>query len=136
MEESSKQTLCQQLGVADTSLPFYILLILAGILAWKAATLRRIGLCDLLLGKTKTAPNLFPIYLVKNAIVIGALTYFFEVNLNIWCESKAQDETAQRSAHLEMWAALFALAATLIQFVDLIYVQTHQPSLEEEIFPE
>ncbi|MEA4934956.1 MAG: hypothetical protein VB071_15435 [Lawsonibacter sp.] len=132
MEEPSNQTLCQQLRIADAAMPFYILLILAGILAWKAAILRRAGLCDLLLGKTKTPPNLFPIYLVKNAIVIGALTFFFEVDLNILCGSKAQDETAQRSACLEMWAALFALAATLIQFIELIYVQTHQPSLEEE----
>ncbi len=137
MEEfSEKEELCQQLQLVDAAMPFSVLLMLAGILAWKATVIRRTGLCDLLLGKTKELPNIFPIYLVKDALFVGSFAFFFCAALRIWEESKCGDETARHSAHLEVWAALFTLAGAILQLVDLIYLQTHQPSLEEEILPD
>lgn len=136
MEETQKAGLCEQLRTIDTSLVFVALLLLATGLSWKATAIQRQGLCDILLGKGTDVPDVFSIRLVVSAIVIGALTFFFGLSLDTWRETRDQDQTARRSADMNVWASLFVLAAALIRLCDLVYVQARQPVLEAEIFPE
>ncbi|MGE4276329.1 MAG: hypothetical protein AB7E30_04020 [Lawsonibacter sp.] len=132
MEESSQEELYRQLQIVEASMPFYVLSILPGILVWRTAVIRRAGLCDVLQGKSEKLPDILPIRMVSNAIVVGSLTFFFGIALNAWEESKTEDESTRYSAHLEMWIALFVLVAALMQMYNLHYIQTHKPSLEEE----
>lgn len=135
MEETQKAELCEQLRTIDTSLVFVALLLLATGLSWKATAIQRQGLCDILLGKGTDVPDVFPIRLVVSAIVIGALTFFFGLSLDTWRTAWDQDQTARCSANLNVWASLLVLAAALIRLYDLVYVQSRQPALEEEILP-
>lgn len=132
MEESSQKELCRQLKIVQASMPFVVLSILPGILVWMTAVIKRSGLCDLLQGRSEKLPDVLPIRMVSNAIVVGCLTFFFDVALNAWEESKTEDETTRYSANLEMWIALLVLVAALIQTYNLHFIQTHKPSLEEE----
>lgn len=136
MNETQKQELCSQLRTADTSLAFLVLLILSICLSWNGTAIQREGLCRVLLGEEKEVPDVFQIRLVASALVLGSLTYFFGLALDTWEESRCGDETARRSANLNVWASLFVLAAALLRLCDLVLVQRRQPSLEEEILPE
>ena len=136
MNESQKQTLCRQLHTIDTSLGFLVLLILSVCLSWGATAIQREGLCRILLGETEDVPDVFPIRLAAGAIVAGALTFFFGLALDTWEEAREQGEEARRSACLNLWAALFVLAAGVIRLCDLIQVQRRQPALEQEILPD
>ena len=136
MNESQTQTLCRQLHTIDTSLAFLVLLILSVCLSWGATAIQRGGLCRILLGETKEFPDVYPIRLAASAIVAGALTFFFGLALDTWQEAREQDEEARRSACLNLWAALFVLAAGIIRLCDLIEVRRRQPDLEQEILPD
>ena len=132
MKEASRKELCRELKIVQASMPFVVLSILPEILVWRSEVIKRAGLCDLLQGRSEKLPDVLPIRMVSNAIVVGCLTFFFGVALNAWEESKTEDETTRYSAHLEMWIALLVLAAALIQTHNLHYIQTHKLSLEEE----
>lgn len=135
MNETQKQRLCQQLRTVDTSLAFLVLLILSVCLSWGATAIQRAGLCRTLLGEEES-PNVYQIRLVAAAIVVGALTFFFSLALDTWQENQGGDGTARASAHRNLWAALFVLAAGVLRLCDLVLVQNSQPALEEELLPD
>ena len=56
MNEAQKRELCRQLGIADTSLAFLVLLILSICLSWKGTAIQRDGLCRILRGGGRGGP--------------------------------------------------------------------------------
>ena len=120
MNETQKRELCRQLGIADTSLAFLVLLILSICLSWKGTAIQRDGLCRILRGKEEEVPDVFSIRLVASALVVGCLAYFFGLTLDTWEESRSEDCAARCSADRNVWASLFVLAAALIRLCDLI----------------
>lgn len=120
MNETQKRELCRQLGIADTSLAFLVLLILSICLSWKGTAIQRDGLCRILRGEEEEVPDVFSIRLVASALVVGCLAYFFGLALDTWEESRPGDCAARGSADRNAWASLFVLAAALIRLCDLI----------------
>ncbi len=136
MEREQREILCGQLGTLDVSLRFLTLLILSVCLSWRGLALQREGLRALLRGEREDVPNVFPLRLIASALVVGAVTWFFGVSLDVWEDSRSGDRTARRSGDLNAWAALFVLAAALLRLYDLVMTQREQPALEGEILPE
>ena len=77
MEWEDEDTLCRQLADADASLYFLILLILSVCLSWAATAIQRQGLYRVLKGEIQKLPDVFSLRLAANALVVGALTFFF-----------------------------------------------------------
>lgn len=135
MDATQRKELCRQLGIADTSLEFLIVLLLSIGLSGQGVAIQREGLCRMLRGEGETVPDVFPIRLAASALVIVALTYFFGLSLDSWEESRGGDCLSRRSADRNAWASLLVLAAALIRLWDLVQVRREQPALEEDIPP-
>ena len=111
MEWEDEDTLCRQLADADASLYFLILLILS----WAATAIQRQGLYRVLKGEIQKLPDVFSLRLAANALVVGALTFFFGLALKGWAEADRCDPSACRAAETDLWASLFVLAAALLR---------------------
>ena len=123
MEQARQNRLEEQLGELDGALVFLALMILALYLSWRAAALQRTDLCRYLAGEEGPVHDVYPLRLSANAVVAGALTYFFGLALKTWEDTRGTGGCARRSADLNLWAALLVLAAALIRLYDLVCVQ-------------
>lgn len=74
-------------GGRDASLYFLILLILSVCLSWAATAIQRQGLYRVLKGEIQKLPDVFSLRLAANALVVGALTFFFGLALKGWAEA-------------------------------------------------
>lgn len=127
MEEDQKRTLRAQLGIVDDSLGFLLIIIASVLLSFWGVAIQRKGLCLAIRGETETAealPKVYPIRKKAGAMVVGALGFFLCLALNTWEQARAgTDSVACRSARTNLIAALFVLAAAIIRFQDLNFVE-------------
>lgn len=131
-----RDTLCRQLGITDRSLGFLLIIIAATLLSLWSVVIQRRGLCLTLLGNTEAAQSLPPVYPIKHkasAMIVGSLGFFLCLALNALAEAEAgTDCVARRSARTNLWASLFVLAAGILRFVDLNFVERCQRGLESD----
>lgn len=123
MEQLQREELEQELEDVDGSLVFLALMVFSLILSWKATALQRQALCRYLAGEEGKFPDVFPLRLPANAIVVGALTYFFGLSLKTWQSTRGTGGRAECSASLNFGAAFLVLAAALLRLYDLVCVQ-------------
>ena len=135
-ENGQKDVLCGQLDTVNESLLFLLLIIFSVLLSLWSVLIQRGQLVDTICGDTEAAaaaPPVFPIKCASGAIVIGALGFFLSLAMTT-LESAAQgdDCVAKRSAQSNVWASILVLAAALIRFCDLHYVERCQKALLEQ----
>ena len=123
MEAAQRDQLKRQLANMDGALVFLALMVLSLFLSWRAAALQREALCRYLAGGEGEAPDVFSLRLPAGAIVVGALAYFFLLALESWEDARGAGGRTERSAGLNLWAALLVLAAALIHLYDLVCIQ-------------
>ncbi len=116
----SQKQLQGQLNTLDTSLGFLLLLILSLLLSWQATALQRKGLADILSGDSTNLPDVSSLRLPASALVVGALTFFFGVSLDVLDSAQAGNRP---SAQVNVWASLFVLAAALLRLYDQVCLQ-------------
>lgn len=73
-------------------------------------------------------PDVFSLRLAANALVVGALTFFFGLALKGWAEADRYDPSACRAAETDLWASLFVLAAALLRLSALAGGQGQAPA--------
>lgn len=121
------------LSMIDTSLGFLLLIIAAVLLSFYSLTIQRRQTVLSLEGKTEELaclPKVFPIRLVGGGIVVGALGYFLQLTQKTAEQAACgNDEVAKRSGSMNLWAAILVLAAAMIRFYDLHYVECNQPRI-------
>lgn len=131
--DAAKTVLCQQLGTVDTSLGFLLLIIAATLLSFWSVSIQRDGLCLTLRGETEAAGALPPVYPIKHkasAIIVGALGFFLCLALDTLRRAETGDDcVAQRSARTNVWASLLVLAAGILRYQDLDFVERCQRGL-------
>lgn len=135
-----RQILKEQLGTVNQSLFYLILIILSVFLSFWSVLIQREQLEETLAGNPQKAAalNVFPIKFSASALVVGSLGFFFCLALRA-CQEAASgnDPAAQKSAGMNVWASLFVLAAALIRFYDLNFMEEAQRSLvAESVQPE
>ena len=123
MDKAKRRALEKQLEQVDTSMKFLTLMVLSLALSWRASGLQAEALCRALEGREGAAADVFSLRLPANAIVVGALTYFFTLALEGWRDTRGTGGRVERSADLNLWAALLVLAAALIRLYDLTCIQ-------------
>ena len=133
MEWEDEDTLCRQLADADASLYFLILWILSVCLSWAATAIQRQGLYRVLKGEIQKLPDVFSLRLAANALVVGALTFFFGLALKGWAEADRYDPSACRAAETDLWASLFVLAAALLRLSALADGQGQAPAPDQDL---
>lgn len=131
MEEEQKKTLCAQLGIADDSLGFLLILIASVLLSFWATVIQRKGLCLTIQGDAGGAealPDVYPLRRKAGAMVIGSLGFFLCLALNAWEQARReQDCVARQSAFTNLWASILVLAAAVIRFRDLTFTRQCTP---------
>ncbi|MGI5963315.1 MAG: hypothetical protein ACOX7N_06300 [Lawsonibacter sp.] len=123
MEQVEKEQLCQKIKEADLSLGFIGILLTSVGLSWRATAVQREGLERMLCEGAENMPDVTGLRLPASLLVVVALTFFFVLSLEGWENSKEQTCQVQYSATLNVWAALFVLAAALLRLYDLTQVQ-------------
>ena len=126
MEETTAQALCRQLANVDQSLEFIGVLMVSVALSWRATAIQREWLCRIGRGEAQSMPDVYPIRLPASLLVVTALTFFFQLALEGWQGSREGSCRTRESAKLNLWAALFVLAAALIRLYDLTCVQERE----------
>lgn len=123
MEDDQREEGCRRLEELDGALALLVLLILSVCLSWRATALQRRGLCDLLAGRSDAFPDVYQLRLPAGVLAAGALSFFFRLSLNTWEETCHTAGLPRRSAQVNLWAALFVLAAALLRLYDLLFLQ-------------
>lgn len=142
MEEAQKKELCRQLSITDGSLFFLLLLVFSILLSFWAVTIQRRQLCLTIQGETEAAAAAPPVYPIKHgasALVVGSLGFFLFLAYHAWREACAgEDPVAKRSAGINLWASILVLAAAILRFNDLNFVEASRQSalLEADTLPD
>lgn len=142
MEEAQKKELCRQLGITDSSIFFLILIILGILLSFWSVKIQRRQLCLTIQGETEeaaAAPDVYPIKHAASSLIVGALGFFLCLAFQAWKQACAGDDcVAKRSASTNLWASLLVLAAAIVRFDDLNFVENSRQSalLEADVLPD
>ena len=142
MEEEQKKELCRQLGITDSSIFFLVLLTFSILLSFWSVTIQRRQLCLTIQGETEAAaaaPPVYPIKHASSAIVVGSLGFFLCLAYHAWKQACAGDDcVAKRSASTNLWASILVLAAGILRFDDLNFVENSRQSalLEADVLPD
>lgn len=137
--EDGREELREQLGLVDTDLGFLMLIVLSVLLSFRATVRERDGLWLRLQGEdeaARQAENVAPLRLAASALVVGSLGFFFMQALDACRSAGASDETARRSAWLNLIASFLVLLASLIRLLNFNMVRRTQPALDETLPPE
>ena len=134
--EDGQEALCEQLELVDTDLGFLFLIVLSVLLSFLAVSRQRDGLCLRLHGEEAEAQrveNVAPLRLAASALVVGSLGFFFMQALETCRTVDPTDETARRSARLNLIAGFLVLLASLIRLLDFNMVRRVQPALDDTL---
>lgn len=127
MEEAQKKTLCEQLGIINTSIFFNLLVIFAVLSSFWTVLVQRGQVACTLAGNTEAAEAAPPIYPVKRGaavLFVGALGFFLCLALHLQRQADAgEDCVAKRSANTNVWASLLVLLAAVLRLDDLDYAE-------------
>lgn len=137
--EDGREALCEQLELVDTDLGFIFLIVLSVLLSFLATSRQRDGLYLRLRGEEQAAQqaeNVAPLRLAASALVVGSLGFFFQQALDACRTVDPADETARRSARLNLIAGFLVLLASLIHLLDFNMVRRAQPALDDTLPPE
>lgn len=137
--EDGREALCEELELVDTDLGFIFLIVLSVLLSFLATSRQRDGLCLRLRGEEQAAQqaeNVAPLRLAASALVVGSLGFFFMQALDACRTADPADETARRSARLNLIAGFLVLLASLIRLLDFNMVRRAQPALDDTLPPE
>ncbi len=137
--DEEKQTLCTELNTIDTTLGFLLLIILSIFLSYKATLRQRQALCLTLLGDEEGAARTGDVYSLRlgaNALVVGALGYFFMLALQTCQDADPSDPVSRHSARMNLIAGFLVLLAALIRLFNLNFVRRTQSSSTEELPPD
>ena len=137
--EDGREALCEQLELVDTDLGFLFLIVLSVLLSFLATSRQRDGLCLRLRGEEQAAQqaeNVAPLRLAASALVVGSLGFFFQQALDACRSADPEDETARRSAWLNLIAGFLVLLASLIRLLNFNMLRRSQPALDETLPPE
>lgn len=137
MEDGEK--LCEELELVDTDLGFLFLIVLSVLLSFRATVRERDGLYLRLRGEEQAAQqaeNVAPLRLAASALVVGSLGFFFMQALEACRTVNPADETACRSARLNLIASFLVLLASLIRLLNFNMLRRSQPALDETLPPE
>lgn len=136
--EANQKSLGQKLNMVDTDLGFLFLLVAAVLLSFWATVRERDALCLTIQGDTAQAARVGKvgrIRLAVGALVAGSLGFFFMQALETWQRTGPEDETACRSARLNLIASFLVLLAALIRLFDLNMLRRAQPALDDTLPP-
>ena len=134
-----KQLLCGELELVDADLGFLFLIVTSVLLSFWATVRERDALCLTIRGDTEQAAragDVGRIRLGASALVVGSLGFYFMQALDTCRNAGPLDETARRSARLNLIASFLVLLAALIRLLDLNMVRRAQPALDETLPPE
>lgn len=135
---NDQKILKEQLRTVNRSIFYLILTVLSVLLSLWPVLMQREQLEEMLAGvpQKTAAPDAFPIRLNAAAVAVSALGFFFCQSLRTCRDaSHTKDFAAQKSAGMNAWASLFALAAALIHIYDLVFVEEAQHYLTEKNIP-
>lgn len=141
MDESTKKTLCRQLGTVDSSIFFLLLIILATLLSFWSVLIQRGQLVCTMeehTGAAQAAPPIYPIKRAASALIVGSLGFFLCLALRTAGEAEAgTDCTAKQSATTNVWASLFVLIAAILRLMDLDFVECSRQAalVETDVLP-
>lgn len=127
-----------ELELVDTDLGFLFLIVLSVLLSFRATVRERDGLCLRLRGEEQAAQraeNVAPLRLAASALVVGGLGFFFMQALDTCQNAGTADETARRSAQLNLIASFLVLLASLIRLLNFNMVRRAQPALDDTLPP-
>ena len=133
-----QQSLCEYLELVDTDLGFLFFVVTSVLLSFWATVRQRDALCLTIQGEEELAAQVGEVgrfRLAASALVIGALGFFFMQALDTCRQADPSDETACRSARLNLIASFLVLLASLIRLFDLNMVRRAQPSLDNTLPP-
>lgn len=136
--EDGQETLRGELELVDTDLGFLFLIVLSVLLSYLATVRERDGLCLRLRGEEQAAQkaeNVAPLRLAASALVVGSLGFFFMQALDACRNADPVDETARRSARLNLIASFLVLLASLIRLLNFNMVRRAQPALDDTLPP-
>lgn len=142
MEKPDKSTLCRQLATVDGSLFFLVLITLSILLSFWSVRVQRNQLCLAIRGDTEGAaavPSVYPLKHAASALVVGSLGFFLCLAIRALGEAeKGTDCAALRSARTNLWASLLVLAAAILRFDDLNFLEADRQSalLEADVLPD
>lgn len=137
--EDGRGALCEELELVDTDLGFLSLIVLSVLLSFLATSRQRDGLYLRLRGEeaaAQRAENVASLRLAASALVVGALGFFFQQALDACRNAGPADETARRSAWLNLIASFLVLLAALIRLLNFNMVRCAQPALDNTLPPE
>lgn len=132
------EELREELELVDTDLGFLFLIVLSVLLSFRATVRERDGLCLRLRGEEEAAQraeNVAPLRLAASALVTGSLGFFFQQALDACRDADPLDETARRSAWLNLIASFLVLLAALIRLLNFNMVRRAQPALDDTLPP-
>lgn len=132
----SNTDVTQQLCIIDKSLGFLLLIIAAVLLSFYSVAIQRKQLEYGACGETEclaALPPIYPMKLTAGAIVVGALGFFLQLAQQTLAQAQCQgDADARHSASMNVWAAIFVMAAALIRFYDIACAEHRRRNLLEE----
>lgn len=134
----TQDTLRQGLRQIDDSLRFLRLIILSILLSYSSTQIQRRQLRQALQGGGGDSPSVFPLRYSASALIVGSLGFFLCLSLDVLRQARrGNDRTALRSAQVNALASILVLAAALLRFDDLNFVERSRQALllEEQDLP-
>lgn len=136
MEENEvHEQVCGQLQIVDESIWYLILIIVSILLSFYSVKIQRQQLVNLITPECcqEKTPDIFPIKLVANVLVLISLYFFFNLsasNLN----QNQENEVLCNSNKNNYTASFLVLLAAIIRFFDIIYVKVNaeRPAQEQD----